>query len=130
MSPSSESREPDAGSGPSAALCSDADKSDPPSSSIEAVPSTVNGHKPPRLLLVDDDPSLLVATSRQLRGAGYVVVEASNGADALELVSKESFDIILSDIGMPELDGIDLLREVQHHDPYVPVVLITGAPDV
>lgn len=85
---------------------------------------------PVRLLVVDDDLVVLQSTGRLLRSFGYVVVEVKNGQEALSLLDREPFDIVLSDIGMPGLDGIELLRRVHHRDPYVPVVLFTGAPEV
>ncbi len=85
---------------------------------------------PVRLLIVDDDVVVLQSTGRLLRSFGYVVVEVKNGQEALALLDHEPFDIVLSDIGMPGLDGIELLRRVHHRDPYVPVVLFTGAPEV
>ncbi|HVJ19417.1 MAG TPA: EAL domain-containing response regulator [Polyangiaceae bacterium] len=85
---------------------------------------------PVRLLVVDDDGMVLQSTSRLLRSFGYIVVECQSGAHALSLLDHEPFDIVLSDIGMPGIDGIDLLRHVHERDPFVPVILFTGAPDV
>jgi EAL domain-containing protein (putative c-di-GMP-specific phosphodiesterase class I) len=83
-----------------------------------------------RILLVDDEVTLLRATSRLLGQAGYDVVTASNGREALEKLGQGAFDVIVSDISMPELDGIQLLRAVRADDADVPVILVTGAPDV
>jgi EAL domain-containing protein (putative c-di-GMP-specific phosphodiesterase class I)/ActR/RegA family two-component response regulator len=85
---------------------------------------------PVRLLVVDDDEMVLQATSRLMRSFGYIVVESLSGAEALTLLDQEPFDIVISDIGMPGIDGIDLLRHVHERDPFVPVILFTGAPDV
>src|SRR5688572_13887726 len=65
---------------------------------------------PVRLLVVDDDDMVLQATARLLRSLGYVVVECLSGAQALTLLDQEPFDIVISDIGMPGIDGIALLR--------------------
>jgi EAL domain-containing protein (putative c-di-GMP-specific phosphodiesterase class I)/CheY-like chemotaxis protein len=97
----------------------------PPSQPISGA-----NNAPVRLLIVDDDVVVLQSTGRLLRSFGYVVVEVKNGQEALALLDHEPFDIVLSDIGMPGLDGIELLRRVHHRDPYVPVVLFTGAPEV
>ncbi len=84
-----------------------------------------------RLLVVDDDVVVLNATARLLRSfGGYVVGEAQSGEEALALMDVEPFDIVVSDIGMPGLDGIGLLQRVHERDPFVPVVLFTGSPDV
>jgi EAL domain-containing protein (putative c-di-GMP-specific phosphodiesterase class I) len=83
-----------------------------------------------RVLLVDDDPTLLRSMARALRAKSFEVSTASNGQDAVKLVNEQEFDAILSDIAMPNMDGIQLLREVREHDLYVPVVLITGDPAI
>lgn len=82
------------------------------------------------LLLVDDDPAVLRALGRTLRAQGYEVTTATDGKEAVRQISRRPFDAILSDIGMPGMDGIQLLREVREHDLNVPVILITGEPAV
>ncbi|HMA95310.1 MAG TPA: EAL domain-containing protein [Polyangiaceae bacterium] len=82
------------------------------------------------LLLVDDDPTVLRALGRMLRSRGYVVSTAESGSEAVQLVTQNDFDAILSDIAMPEMDGITLLREIRSHDLHVPVILVTGEPTV
>jgi EAL domain-containing protein (putative c-di-GMP-specific phosphodiesterase class I) len=82
------------------------------------------------ILVVDDDPVLLRALGRQLRGEGFDVETALDGDEAMRLVRAYAYDVIVSDIAMPNLDGLQLLREVRAHDLHVPVVLITGAPTV
>jgi len=84
----------------------------------------------PRILLVDDQPSVLRSMSRVLIGRGYEVHTATNGADAIRLVSSDTFDVVVSDIAMPEMDGITLLSEIRAHNLYVPVILMTGEPTV
>lgn len=97
-----------------------------------AVPPSQRLRQPTRgrLLLVDDDPHALRGMARLLRAHGFEVSTATNGHDAARLVVEQSFDVILSDIAMPGMDGIQLLREVRTHDLRVPVVLITGEPAV
>lgn len=82
------------------------------------------------ILLVDDDPAVLRALARTLRARGYEVLTAGNGEEAVHQIGQRPFDVILSDIGMPGMDGIQLLREVREHDLNVPVILITGEPAV
>src|SRR3982750_4015318 len=82
------------------------------------------------VLVVDDDPDVLRGVVRLLRSQGYSVTSAMNGADAARSVHGRSFDVIVSDIKMPGMDGIQLLREVREHDLHVPVVLVTGEPAV
>jgi EAL domain-containing protein (putative c-di-GMP-specific phosphodiesterase class I) len=82
------------------------------------------------LLLVDDDPEVRRSLGRQLRALGYYVDVAGGGAEAVHYIDQTSYDVILSDIVMPSMDGIALLREVRRHDLHVPVVLFTGAPEM
>jgi EAL domain-containing protein (putative c-di-GMP-specific phosphodiesterase class I) len=100
-----------------------------------ALPGTRGGparaeREPASVLLVDDDPAVLRAVGRSLRSRGYAVVTAQNGEEATRHIGESAFDVILSDIGMPGIDGIQLLREVREHDLNVPVILITGEPAV
>jgi EAL domain-containing protein (putative c-di-GMP-specific phosphodiesterase class I) len=82
------------------------------------------------VLLADDEPLLLNSLKRILEASGHTVETASNGRTALELIQREHFDTIISDISMPEVDGIQLLRAVRERDQDVPVILITGNPAV
>lgn len=84
----------------------------------------------PRALIVDDDEALLRAHARALGKVGYRVETAPDGEAAIRALQKGPFDVILSDIDMPGMNGIRLLERVRTHDLDVPVVLITGAPSV
>ncbi|MGD0525111.1 MAG: response regulator, partial [Polyangiaceae bacterium] len=83
-----------------------------------------------RLLLVDDDTAVLRAYERSLARQGTTVTTARNGKEAVALVKSGSFDVIVSDITMPEMTGIQFLKAVRAHDLQVPVILMTGAPDL
>ncbi len=82
-----------------------------------------------RVLVVDDDPAILELCSEVLSQDGHRVETAENGKVALELIRNGEFDVILSDILMPELDGLELLRGVRERDLDVPVILMTGNPN-
>lgn len=82
------------------------------------------------VLIADDEPALLRGLARLLTARGYAVVTASNGREARARYSEGSFDLVVTDIGMPETDGLELLQQVRASDPDVPVVLITGEPSV
>ncbi len=84
----------------------------------------------PNVLVVDDDVTVLRAVGRALRSKGYFVVTAQDGEEATRQIVDHVFDVILSDISMPGIDGIQLLRQVREHDLNVPVILITGEPAV
>lgn len=83
-----------------------------------------------RVLLADDDTTLSSIQARALRSDGYAVTVVANGDDAIARLNQGPFDVLLSDIQMPGLSGVDLLREVRAHDLDLPVVLMTGAPSV
>jgi EAL domain-containing protein (putative c-di-GMP-specific phosphodiesterase class I)/CheY-like chemotaxis protein len=84
----------------------------------------------PRALVVDDDEALLKGHARALVKAGYQVEMAADGIAADRLLGLSAFDVVLSDIDMPGMNGIALLERVRSHDLDVPVVLITGTPSV
>jgi len=85
---------------------------------------------PPRVLLVDDQVDLLRAYGRALSAAGNTVESAPDGEAAVELLKSSDYDVVVSDIGMPRLDGLALLREVRALNLDLPVVLMTGKPSV
>jgi EAL domain-containing protein (putative c-di-GMP-specific phosphodiesterase class I) len=78
------------------------------------------------VLVVDDEADLIAAYVRALTAAGFTVDKANNGKSAIERIAGTRFDAIVSDLSMPELDGIGLLRAVREMDWDVPVVLVTG----
>jgi CheY-like chemotaxis protein len=79
-----------------------------------------------KILVVDDDPILLELLVETLTTIGYDTGKAVDGLDALDVLSKEKFDLMVSDIKMPNLDGIGLLQEVRKLYPNLPVLFITG----
>ena len=83
----------------------------------------------PRLLIVEDEDGLRNALVRSL-GEAFEVTAAADGVAAAELLMKETYDAVLSDIGLPGMSGVDLLRLVRSYDLDVPVVLMTGEPSV
>src|SRR5215831_7996948 len=80
------------------------------------------------VLLVDDEPALLRAFSRFLETVGFQVRTAQDGEAALDQLRSTRFDVIISDITMPGMSGIEFLRLVREHDLDVPIVLMTGGP--
>ena len=80
----------------------------------------------PRILLIDDEEDLLLAVSERLRLRGFQVETASDGADALDLVTPGRFDAIVLDIRMPGLDAAELMARIRDEDPQTRFVLCTG----
>jgi DNA-binding NtrC family response regulator len=79
-------------------------------------------------LLVDDQPEVRRVVRRSLAKAGYLVTEAWNGRIAIELARQTAFDVVISDVRMPDMDGLDLLTALHEYDPNLPVVLTSGSP--
>ncbi|MFI5302536.1 MAG: response regulator transcription factor [Polyangiales bacterium] len=80
----------------------------------------------PRILLVDDDASLIDVLSLALEDAGHIVASTSNGARALELARETTFDVIVSDVNMPLLDGFALCKRLRAAGDATPIVLLTS----
>ncbi|MBL9020933.1 MAG: EAL domain-containing protein [Myxococcales bacterium] len=83
-----------------------------------------------RVLIVEDNSELGRSLSRSLSQAGFTVQHVCSGVEAAELLMRESFDAVLSDICLPEINGVDLLRMIRAYDVDVPVILMTGNPSV
>jgi len=79
-----------------------------------------------RVMVVDDDPTALKGLSRILEEEGYSVETARNGREALKKIEKEDFDIVLSDMRMPGIDGMGLLKRLKEISPETAVVMITA----
>ncbi|HPZ36890.1 MAG TPA: response regulator, partial [Bacteroidales bacterium] len=78
-----------------------------------------------RILIVDDEKSVRETLREMLEYEGYEVVEADSGLQALDLFSQNSFDVVLCDIKMPGMDGMELLEKIlQSYD--IPVIMISG----
>ncbi|MCX6553660.1 MAG: sigma-54 dependent transcriptional regulator [Candidatus Aminicenantes bacterium] len=78
------------------------------------------------ILIVDDDRSLRKMLAFVLGKEGYGVEEAVSGVDALKKLKGRNFDLVISDIRMPDLNGIELLKKIKTHDPEMPVIMITA----
>ena len=80
----------------------------------------------PSVLIVDDELSILKSLSGLLSDEGFGVTTASNGYEALKIIETESPDLVLLDVWMPGIDGIETLKEIKKSNPFVQVVIITG----
>ncbi|MDX2258945.1 MAG: response regulator [Hyphomicrobiaceae bacterium] len=79
-----------------------------------------------RILLAEDDPSMCGFLQRALERAGFDVVACDNGLDAYERLLQEPFALLLTDIVMPRMDGIELARKASDIDPELKIMFITG----
>ena len=83
-------------------------------------------HKPAHLLLVDGDPGLLKLLGLRLTSEGYSVVTAESGAEGLRVLNREKVDLVISDLRMDEMDGMQLFAEIQKVQPGMPVIILTA----
>jgi CheY-like chemotaxis protein len=88
-------------------------------------PNGSDGRRP-RILLVDDDPRVRETLSYQLRDAGYDVALRSDGAEALAFLQQHTADVLVTDLSMPGIDGLTLIRDAQAQLPGLPAILLTG----
>jgi two-component system OmpR family response regulator len=83
-----------------------------------------------RLLVVDDEPTILELLAATLRFAGFEVLTAASGAEALRVASAARPDLVLLDVMMPGGDGFDVVRRIRAGGPWVPVIFLTARGDV
>ena len=78
------------------------------------------------ILVVEDEPASLRLISYFLHNKGYQVLEARDGLEAIELIGQLRFDVVLSDLKMPRMDGVALARHLLSKLPITPILLMTG----
>jgi putative two-component system response regulator len=83
-----------------------------------------------RILIVDDEELICRLLAQRLTGEGYLCVTANNGREALNHFYKDAFSLIISDIKMPEMDGIELLKRVKSLKPNMVVIMVTAYPEI
>jgi signal transduction histidine kinase/CheY-like chemotaxis protein len=92
-----------------------------------AMPRGSASAEAPRILVVDDDPDIRQLLQDRLRAKGYRVQSAADGVRALEAVRSETFEGMILDIGIPSLDGMDVLRQIRVWDQQIPIVIVTAS---
>jgi DNA-binding response OmpR family regulator len=78
------------------------------------------------ILLIDDDPSVREVVSEMLRQAGHAVTIAENGRVAVLRLEEQTFDLVITDLIMPEQEGIETIAEIRRRDLHMPIVAISG----
>ena len=78
------------------------------------------------ILVVDDDEDILDLIERHLSNRGYEVLTAYDGEQAISLLDKLMFDLVITDLKMPKLDGMEVLKKAKEKDPNIEVVILTG----
>ncbi len=86
----------------------------------------MEGALPKKLLLVDDTELFLKSFERLLSREGYLVTTAKNGLEAMDCIARDSFDLVVTDIEMPEMDGIELLRRIQGLKKDLAIIVLTA----
>jgi CheY-like chemotaxis protein len=84
----------------------------------------------PTVLLVDDQASVRLALRTILEGDGYAVEEADSGQAALRICARAHLDLLVTDLVMPDCDGLELLRSLRRTNPGLPILVVTGADQV
>lgn len=79
-----------------------------------------------KVLLIDDEKDFLDVMAERMRNRGMEVTTASSPLEALELVARESFDAIILDLQMPEMDGLEALEKIKAKKPELQIILLTG----
>ncbi len=83
-----------------------------------------------RVLIADDNPDLLAVTSEILSQQQHVVVTVSNGAEAIDELARQDFDVFITDVLMPDKEGIETIMEVRQSHPALPIIAMSGGGHV
>ena len=83
-----------------------------------------------KILLIDDEPDIVRVLSMSLKADGYDVIPAHSGTEGIEVFERERPDIVLTDIKMPGMDGIQVLKKIKSIEPQSEVIIITGHGDI
>lgn len=79
-----------------------------------------------RILVIDDEELIRETIRMKLEQSGHVVIEAANGVEGLRALEDGLFDLVVTDIIMPEQEGIETIRKIRHRDPQVAIIAISG----
>ena len=91
--------------------------------------NTINNQQS-NILVIDDEPDILILLSDLLADEGYGITTASDGKEALELFKPESFDLVITDVRMPVMDGMEVMSRVKDMDEDIEVIILTGYADL
>jgi len=81
-----------------------------------------------RVLIVDDESYIRELIRETLRGRQYSAGTAANGVEALDILSREAFDIVVTDVVMPGMEGLELVKQIRRQYPGVRIIVLTGYP--
>lgn len=80
-----------------------------------------------KILVIDDDEMIRYVITLMLESDGFEVNEAGNGKEAMDYIKKQSFDLVITDIEMPEMNGFEIINKLHKDFPNVKIVVISGA---
>ena len=83
-----------------------------------------------RILIVEDEPRLVSCLEKGLKANGFTTTVAADGAAAVAIASSEDFDLVILDLGLPDIDGLDVLRMLRDRGDHLPVLILTARDDV
>ena len=83
-----------------------------------------------KLLLIEDDRALVTAVARGLRGAGFAVDTAGSAAECLGMLRSGDYDVLVLDLGLPDVDGLTLLRQLREREHPTPVLILTARAEI
>jgi DNA-binding response OmpR family regulator len=86
--------------------------------------------RPGKILVVDDDPEVRMATRDFLASKGYEVTVAEGGREALRMLDASPADVVLLDVAMPDMDGMETLKRIVAAHPAMPVIMVTANADI
>ena len=84
---------------------------------------------PCRILVVDDEPAIRRFLRTSLTAQGYEIIDAENGHDALALLGRNRVDVIVLDLGLPDMDGVDVLHKIRNSGSNIPVIVLSSRTD-
>ena len=84
-------------------------------------------HEPATILLVDDEELLRAGVQEMLEMSGYTVITATNGHEAMACLKQNAIDLVITDLVMPKMDGVDFVEQLRQIWPDVPVIVVSGS---
>lgn len=88
-----------------------------------------SGSAPVRILAVDDEPAMLRFLRAGLGSQGYVIIEAANGQSALEVIRQHRADLMVLDLGLPDIDGLEVIKRIREEGHLLPIIVLSSRDD-